>query len=280
MNDRPTVARLADHARYKVDLGEMARQQIVASRTAIDATPEQFAELLAPLLDWDISAEVVESWETSAVPPGDVVVAAGLLAQDAPTARNVGVDLYSKIVRERYSDLEAVYPTRTDFTDEHPPATFLDGTHSVDAVGLSLNLLCQQYPDKRMRGLVEDGADLRLLFIDPAGEAVRRYEIEEGYQRGQISALTELNIQSITQRVVGELSSEAQERVQLRVYDESSRLNLILIDRERCVLQPYLPRTRGVDSPTFLVERTSATVGLFPTFEQVFANLWERGTPL
>ena len=45
-------------------------------------------------------------------------------------------------------------------------------------------------------------------------------------------------------------------------------------------MQPYLPETRGVDSPTFLIHRSSATFGLFPTFEQVFTSLWDRGTTL
>ena len=55
-----------------------------------------------------------------------------------------------------------------------------------------------------MRGLVGDEAEFRLLFIDPASQAVRRHEIEEGYQLGQISALTELKIQTITQRLLRE----------------------------------------------------------------------------
>ena len=185
MTERPTVARLSDRAGFRPDLGELARQQVAAARAAIDATAEEFADLLTPLLGWDLGPEVVESWETSVVPPGDVVVAAGLVAQDAPTGSHVEqVDLVGKLVRERYIDLSAVYPTRTDFTDNHSPATMFDHAKSIDAVGLSLNLLCQQYPDKRLRALLEGGTTLRMLFIDPAGDAVRRYETEEGYNPG------------------------------------------------------------------------------------------------
>jgi hypothetical protein len=281
MTDRPTVVRLSDRAGFRPDLGQLARQQVAAARAAIDATPDEFAKLLSPLLGWDLSPEMVESWETNVVPPRDVVVAAGLAAQDAPTGSHVEqVDLVGRLLHERYSDLSAVYPTRTDFTDNHPPATLFDQAQSIDAVGLSLNLLCQQYPDKRLRALVERGATLRFLFIDPAGDAVKRYEAEEGYHPGQISALTELNIQSVTQRVRSQLPPEAADRLQVAVYDETTRFNLILIDRQTCVMQPYLPNTRGVDSPTFLIHRTSATHGLFPTFEQVFSSLWERGKRL
>lgn len=95
-----------------------------------------------------------------------------------------------------------------------------------------------------------------------------------------LAALTELNIQSVQQRVRARLSADCSGGIELRAYDETTRFNLVLIDRERYVMQPYLPETRGVDSPTFLIHRTSATVGLFPTFEQVFTSLWDRGVEL
>lgn len=279
MNDA-RVVRLANRRQYRPDLGELARGQVAAARAAIDADPAEFAALLSPLLSWELSAEMVESWETDAVPPGDVLVAASLVSQDAPADRKRESDPLGELMRTRYADLLAVYPTRTDFTDSHTPAELFDQAKTIDAVGLSLNLLCQQYPDKRLRAMVEAGAHLRLLFIDPAGDAVRRYEVEEGYRAGQIAALTELNIQSVQQRVQGRLSANCAGSLQLRAYDETTRFNLVLIDRERCVMQPYLPGTRGVDSPTFLIQRSSATVGLFPTFEQVFASLWDRGIEL
>ncbi|WP_369690116.1 DUF5919 domain-containing protein [Nocardia inohanensis] len=41
-------------------------------------------------------------------------------------------------------------------------------------------------------------------------------------------------------------------------------------------MQPYLPRARGVDSPT-LVARRSDHAGLFDTFNQVFETDWATG---
>ena len=147
-------------------------------------------------------------------------------------------------------------------------------------MGVSLNMLCQQYPDQSLRAVVEAGATLRCLFLDPAGEAVKIYENEEGYIPGQISALTELNIQAVTQRVRDRLPDDARDRIEVATYDETSRFNLLLVDRSICVMQPYLLRTRGVDSPTFMITRQSGTHGLFPLFDQVFASLWERGKRL
>jgi hypothetical protein len=66
------------------------------------------------------------------------------------------------------------------------------------------------------------------------------------------------------------------DRLRLAVYDETIRFNLILSGETTCVAQPYLPRARGVDSPTMLIQATSAPGGLFGVFEQVYAALAER----
>jgi hypothetical protein len=54
---------------------------------------------------------------------------------------------------------------------------------------------------------------------------------------------------------------------------------LILSGNYTCVAQPYLPRTRGVDSPTMLIHATPGPGGLFPVFEQVYEALAERSKP-
>lgn len=280
MSERQRVVSISDRPGYQPDLGELARHQVASARQAIDATPEEFAALLAPLLGWDPTGPTVESWESKSTPPGDVLVAASMLSQEAGAGQRDAMDMVSRLVGDRYADLAAVYPTRTDFTAQHAPTELFDGAEQIDAAGVSLNLICQQYPEKHLRAVVESGARLRLLFIDPEGDAVKRYEREEGYADGQIAALTQLNIHAVTQRVRDQLPEQDRERVQLAVYDETTRFNLVLVDRERCVMQPYLPQTRGIDSPTFLIHRTSLTLGLFPTFEQVFSSLWERGTRL
>lgn len=42
-------------------------------------------------------------------------------------------------------------------------------------------------------------------------------------------------------------------------------------------MQPYLPRLRGLDAPVLLIDADDAEPhGLFPVFEQVFTETWER----
>ena len=62
----------------------------------------------------------------------------------------------------------------------------------------------------------------------------------------------------------------------LGVYDETIRFNVLLAGDDVCVVQPYLPQSRGIDSPTLLIRRTSSPAGLYPIFEQVYDAIAER----
>ncbi len=99
-----------------------------------------------------------------------------------------------------FSDVVAVYPTRSEFTSRMPPHVLFDGARDIRAAGLSLNLIYQQYSDSRLLHLIEGGAKLRCLFLDPDGEAIRAREREEGYPDGYLSSLTRMNIRNLLHR--------------------------------------------------------------------------------
>jgi len=108
-------------------------------------------------------------------------------------------------------------------------------------------------------------------------------EKEEHYPGGELSSLTALNIHSLSSRVRDRLDPESRGRLQIATYDETIRFNMTLVDKpddHLCVFQPYLPESRGVDSPTFVANRRWPNAGLYPTFETVFDSLWERSTPV
>jgi hypothetical protein len=173
------------------------------------------------------------------------------------------------------ADVTAVYPSRADFAEALPTATLLNGARSVRAAGLSLNMF-GQHPDGSLRRMIEGGTTMRCLFLDPQGDAIRAREREEGHASGALVALTELNIGMLTERIRARLSPAARERLQVRVYDETIRFNIILIDERIGVVQPYMPESRGTDSPTLVLEPGRDSAGLFPVFAQVFESLWER----
>ncbi|GAA3126379.1 MULTISPECIES: DUF5919 domain-containing protein [Nonomuraea] len=76
------------------------------------------------------------------------------------------------------------------------------------------------------------------------------------------------------------LDTTSAQCLELHVYDETIRYNLIIVDRALCVIQPYLPQARGVDSPPFVITDSTAAEGLFPIFDQVFRDVWERSKPV
>ena len=105
-------------------------------------------------------------------------------------------------------------------------------------------------------------------------------EIEEGHDPGHLSSLTTLNITHL-QRLRSRLNEPIRDRLRLATYDQTIRFNIIVVKRSETatvVVQPYLPRTRGVDSPTFVV-RQMAEPGLFDTLYQVLADLNDCASP-
>lgn len=269
---------------YRPHLGSVACQQVGSARRRIGLSASEFAEVLTPLLGWTPSAETIQSWETNVVPPGDVLLAVGLAAQAASPQLETGAgpehDLLAEMVARRYADVEAVFPTRSEFASKMPPHTLFDSATEIRAAGLSLNILCQQYADENLRHLVESGTVVRCLFLNPEGDSIKAREREEGYRQGFLSALNDLNIQILDQRVRQRLPEGARSRLQIAVYDEPIRFNITIIDSTLAVVQPYLHAARGIEAPTFVIRNDGTTAGLFPTFEQTFAWLWDRGTPV
>ena len=173
------------------------------------------------------------------------------------------------------ADVTAVFSSRSEFASRMEPRVLFAGASQIRAAGLSLNIICQQVPDQELRRLLAGGTRLSCLFLDPEGEAMRCREREEAYAPGHLAGLTSLNIQ-IVARLRDQLPAPDRERVRLAVYDETIRFNIILVDDQTCVAQPYLPHARGIDSPTLLIRRGDAPGGLYPIFEQVYDSLEER----
>ena len=125
---------------------------------------------------------------------------------------------------------------------------------------------------------MESNAHVRCLFLDPDGSFIKARETEEGFPAGSLSALTRVNIATLV-RVRERLRADLQDRFEISVYDETLRFNITLVD-EICIAQPYLPRSRGINSPTFVIHHRPPASGLYTVFEQLFAAQWERGRQL
>jgi hypothetical protein len=177
------------------------------------------------------------------------------------------------------ADVAGVFASRSDFAACVQPTTLFDGARRIRLAGLSLNLICQQVPERYVQRLVTDGAELHCLFLEPGGEAIKARECEEAYAPGHLTNLTQLNIDTMI-RLRDRLGGDSRDRLRIGVYDETIRFNLILVDDHTCVAQPYMPTVRGIDSPAFLIRRNDQVAGLFPVFEQVFEAIAERSKAL
>jgi hypothetical protein len=171
--------------------------------------------------------------------------------------------------------VQAIFSTRSEFSAALPPHRLFDDAHSIEAAGLSLNLLCQQYPVRKLKGKLLRGDTVCCLFLDPNGRAIQEREKEEGYGQGELSSLTDLNLQTLL-RARSALHDDLRGNFRIGVYDETIRYNIMIIDESRCVVQPYLPNARGVDSPTFLAERDREDGAVFNIFSDIIAGLKDR----
>ena len=200
------------------------------------------------------------------------------IAAAAPPAPSRTRDEIDQALTEQFADVEAIYASRSEFTSKMPPHALFDCATDIRAAGLSLNLICQQYADTELAQLVQNGARLRLLFLDPAGNAIRQREDEEGHMAGHLGALTTLNLQGVL-RVRDRLPAELRDRVEVATYDQTIRVNITLINDALCIAQPYLPHARGVESPTMVIKKRWPDRGLYSVFERTFDELWDGGQP-
>ncbi|MGK8520947.1 DUF5919 domain-containing protein [Nocardia asteroides] len=194
------------------------------------------------------------------------------ICEDASRIRPVRPPFAARASEHVMADVEAVFANRANFLHAMPPRKLFESARRIDMAGLSLNLLCQQYSDTDLMKLLESGTTLRCLFLDPTGTHIRVRETEEGHAPGVLSSLTELNMQCLI-RVQKRYTEQRTSPIQIRTYDETVRFNITIIDAAVSIIQPYLPRARGVESPT-LVARKSRETGLFDTFSEVFETLW------
>jgi hypothetical protein len=112
------------------------------------------------------------------------------------------------------------------------------------------------------------------LFLDPNGQGTAAREIEERYKPGHLAGLTALNI-DLLQRLRSRLPNSVQDRLALATYDRTIRFNIVIVERasdKTAVVQPYLPHSRGIESPALVLHPTPES-GLFETFQTVFDEL-------
>lgn len=211
-----------------------------------------------------------------------------------PSADRLPVDAVEELVADRYADVIGVYPDRVRLQRQLPAENLFGGARRLDAVGIGLNLLVQNYSGRRLVRLAESGCRVRLLFLNPASSAVRRRERELGLGRGELSRSVEMNIMHM-RRVRARLRDPA--AFEIRVFDETPRFTAYLVDGDGpdglAVVQSYLRKARGMEAPVMILRGGSRDLvqgkedddsdgqhGLFEVYREEFEGVWADSRPV
>ncbi|MGI5340683.1 SAV2148 family HEPN domain-containing protein [Streptomyces sp. CA-181903] len=200
------------------------------------------------------------------------------------------VDAVEDLVGDRYADVVGVHPDRVRLQRQLPVEDLFGSARRLDAVGIGLNLLVQNYSGRRLVRLAEHGCRARLLFLNPASSAVRRRERELGLKKGEMSRSVEMNIMHM-RRVRDRLTDPT--AFEIRVFDETPRFTAYLVNGDGpdglAVVQPYLRKARGMEAPVLVLRggrRTEARAqapdehGLFDTYREEFEGVWQDSRPV
>ncbi|WP_188278681.1 SAV2148 family HEPN domain-containing protein [Streptomyces sp. CBMA152] len=209
----------------------------------------------------------------------------------APAAHRLPIDAVEDLVGDRYADVVSVHSDRVRLQRQLPAEDLFSNARRLDAIGIGLNLLVQNYSGRRLVRLAESGCRVRLLFLNPASSAVKRRERELGLKKGELSRSVEMNILHM-RRVRARLRDPG--AFEIQVFDETPRFTAYLVDGDGtdglAVVQSYLRRARGMEAPV-LVLRGGARRGvvrpdqddengLFETYREEFESVWADSRPV
>ncbi|MEV8306550.1 SAV2148 family HEPN domain-containing protein [Streptomyces flavidovirens] len=203
------------------------------------------------------------------------------------------VDAVEELVGDRYADVVSVHPDRVRLQRQLPAEDLFGGARRLDAIGIGLNLLVQNFSGRRLVRLAESGCRIRLLFLNPASSAVKRRERELGLKKGELSRSVEMNILHM-RRVRSKLRDPG--AFQIQVFDETPRFTAYLVDGDGpdglAVVQPYLRKARGMEAPVLVLRGSGRGVvrhgqdsqnsehGLFETYREEFEAVWTDSRPV
>ncbi|GHA02536.1 hypothetical protein GCM10010329_25590 [Streptomyces spiroverticillatus] len=212
----------------------------------------------------------------------------------APSADRLPVDAVEDLVGDRYADVVSVHSDRVRLQRQLPAEDLFGGARRVDAIGIGLNLLVQNFSGRRLVRLAEAGCRVRLLFLNPASSSVKRRERELGLRKGELSRSVEMNILHM-RRVRASLRDPG--AFQIQVFDETPRFTAYLVDGDGpgglAVVQSYLRRARGMEAPVLVLRGggrggrdgvvrhgQEAEAGLFETYREEFESVWTDSRPV
>jgi hypothetical protein len=273
------VVSIARRAGYQADYRGLACAQVRASREKLGLSVDEFAEHLTDQLGWKVDAVVVGRWEQSAVPPGDVILAAAVTAQGMPgdvlalpLTETAGrrAAMMSAIEPALHSG-EAVtpYADRGLITREQWNGIIRGATSHLWLYGMAE---FGYATDDEVPAIVGDtvaaDGEVRVLLLSPDYEDIADIDASEGSPPGTL----ESRIRAALARF-SEMREACGGRLELRVYDTHPTVSVVRGDSEMLVT-PYLRYFIGSNSPTIGLSEGSAPK-MFGRYARHFQHMWD-----
>jgi hypothetical protein len=276
------VVSIRGRASYRPDYKRLASGQVAAARAKLGLNHAEFAAYLGDLLGWTVTPAAVERWEQGSIPPGDVLLASAVAAQDMPgdvltfplnaTAERTAA-LLSAIgpaIDHVGDPTEAVLPyadrgliSRQQWND------IIQGTsrhlwlYGMAEFGYAT--------DDDVPAIISEaaaaGCQIRVLLLDPGYPGAADIDAGEGSPPGTLATRIRAALARFTQ-----MQEEAGPNMKLRIYGMHPTVSVVRGD-DRMLVTPYLRFSAGSNSPTFELTEASARK-MFGRYARHFDHMW------
>jgi hypothetical protein len=280
----PNVVHLIQQRRYRPDLAAVARSQVASGRQRLGLTHQEFADTLAPLVGWTPTGPIVEAWETTATPPGDVLLAVGLATQSAESsvvqlAMNAGAEKVIDLLSSVLNDLERVagspdvvraYAMRGLITRPEWNGIIEGAQRNIWLYGMAeMGYALDDQVPAILADAANHGCDIRVLLLDPNFAGTHDLDLDEGNPPGTLTPRIRAALARFT------AMAETCETMQIRLYNAPPTVSIVRGD-DRMLVTPYMRFFTGGNSPTF--ELQSAGGNVFDRYARHFENMWTLAT--
>lgn len=275
------VVSIGARANYRPDYKLLASGQVAAAREKLGLSHADFASYLAGLLGWKVTPAAVERWEDGAIPPGDVMLASAVAAQDMPgdvlsfpqeaTAERTAA-LLSAISPgdDEIGDLETVLPYASrGSVNRQQWRDIIRG--SRDHLWLYGMAEFQYATDDDVPLILAEaatgGCEIRVLLLSPGYPDMESIDFAEDNPRGTLAVRIRAALSRFSQ-----MRASIGPRMQIRTYETHPTVSIVRGD-ERLLVTPYLRFTVGSNCPTFELTRGSASK-MFGRYDAHFQKMW------
>jgi hypothetical protein len=276
------VVSIRARANYRPDYKKLASGQIVTARAKLGLSHAEFASYLGDLLGWTVTPAAVEHWEQGSIPPGDVLLASAVAAQDMPG--DVLAFPLNATAERTAALLSAIGPAIDHVGD--PTETVLpyadrglisrqqwNGIIQGTVSHLWLYGMAEfgYATDDDVPAIIRDaaaaGCEVRVLLLDPEYSGAADIDADEGSPPGTLTTRIRAALARFTQ-----MREAASPQMQLRTYDTHPAVSVVRGD-DRMLVTPYLRFSSGSNSPTFELTKASARK-MFSRYARHFDHMW------